>query len=494
MKPSTHGPAGSPDAAPESWDAGQRGLLLVLAGNMLIDSLEVSTAMVALPSIGRDLDLPLTALQGVVTGFALGFGALLLFGARVVERLGRRPVYLAALVGFAAASVAGGLAGGPALLIACRVVKGFCAALTAPTGLTIITTAYPEGPARSRAVSVYAFVGACGFTGGLLLSGLLTEVGWRWTFLFPAPVVLVLFAFGLRLIPGGRPDGPARRLDLSGAATLTGGLAALVTGIVQVPGRGWGSPLVFGSFTAAAALLAAFLLVERTAADPLLRPALLAHRGLLRAMLGAVTLNGSYLGLLLVATFQLQTTEGWSPARTALALLPASLPLVVTAPLSGRMIERFGTRRLIALGAPAPLLGYLLYLRALTPHPSYAADVLPAVLLVGVGFALCFTSLNVQAAAAVPAADRPAATGHYQTAVQTAAVLAPALVAALLLSSGVPGAHVAEGYRPAVWLVVALGALGPVAASVRPVRRSASGRAAEPRMTAPPFTRSPLDR
>ncbi|MFF3907752.1 MFS transporter [Streptomyces sp. NPDC001848] len=487
MKSSTHAPAGSPDAAPGPWDAGQWGLLVVLAGNMLIDSLEVSTAMVALPSIGRDLHLSLTVLQGVVTGFALGFGALLLFGARVVDRLGRRPVYLSALVVFAVASVAGGLAGGPVLLIACRVVKGFCAALTAPTGLAIITTAFPEGRTRSRAVSVYAFVGACGFTGGLLLSGALTEADWRWTFLFPAPVMLVLFAFGLRLIPASASAGPARRLDLAGAATLTVGLAAVVTGIVQVPGRSWGSPLVIGAFAAAAALLAAFLVIERTAADPLFRPALLAHRDLARAVLGAVALNGSYLGLLLVATFQLQTTEGWSPARTALALLPASLPLTVTAPLSGRLIERFGTRRLIALGAPAPLLGHLLYLRALTPHPAYATDVLPAMLLVGIGFALCFAALNVQAAAGVPAADRSAATGHYQTAVQTAAVLAPALVTALLLSSGAPGSPAAGAYRPAVWLVVALGGLGPVAAMAhRPVRRSASGRTAGPHPAARP--------
>ncbi|MEV5432621.1 MFS transporter [Streptomyces sp. NPDC052701] len=486
MKPSTLGPAGPSRPVSGPWSAGQWGLLLVLAGNMLIDSLEVSTAVVALPSIGRDLALPLSALQAVVTGFALGFGALLLFGGRVVGRFGRRRVYLAALLGFAAASVAGGLADGPALLIASRVVKGFCAALTAPTGLAIITTAFPEGRARSRAVSVYAFVGACGFTGGLVLSGLLTGVDWRWTFLFPAPVVLALFAVGLRLIPADGPGGRARPCDPAGAAALTGCLAALVTGVVQVPGRGWDSPLAAGAFAVAALLLGVFVRAERRAPDPLFRPGLLAHRGLARAMLGAVALNGSYLGFLLVATFQLQTTEGWSPVRTALALLPASVPLVLAAPFSGRLIDRFGTRRLIALGAPAPLLGYLLYLRALTPQPAYATEVLPTVLLVGLGFALGFTALNVQATAGLPAADRPVAVGHYQTAVQTAAVVAPALVTALLIASGAPAAEPAEGYRSALWLVIALGALGPPAALLRPVRRSGPGRAAGRRTPARP--------
>ncbi|MGW1564414.1 MFS transporter [Streptomyces sp. NPDC002144] len=483
MRSSTRVPAAAPDEAPDAWSAGQWGLLLVLAGNMLIDSLEVSTAMVALPSIGRDLHLPLTALQGVVSGFALGFGALLLFGTRVVRLLGRRRVYLAALPVFAAATVAGGLADGPTLLLATRVVKGFCAALTAPTGLTIITTAFPEGRARGRAVSVYAFVGACGFTGGLLLSGVLSEVGWRWAFLFPAPVVLVLFALGLRLIPADAPsDGGRRHYDAAGAVSLAGALAALATGIVQLPGRGWSSPVVIGAFSTAALLLGALVLVERTYADPLLRLGLLAHGGLLRSMLGAVALNGSYLGLLLIATLQLQTTQGWPPVRTALAFLPASLPLAVTAPFSGRLIGRFGTRRLIALGAPAPLLGHLLYLRALTPHPAYLTDVLPTMLLVGIGFALGFTALNVQAAADVPAADRPAATAHYQTAVQTAAVLSPALVTALMIAHrapvGVPAAQVAAGYRPALWLVVALGALGMAAAVVRPAHRPAPDRAA----------------
>jgi MFS family permease len=478
MKPSPCASAGSAVGAPRKWSAAQWGLLLVLAGNMLIDSLEVSMMIVALPSVGQTLDVPLTALQGLVTGFALGFGALMLFGGRVVELLGRRRVYLAALVGFAAASVAGGVADGAEVLIATRVVKGFCAALTAPTGLAIITTTFREGPERERAVSVYTLVAACGFAAGLVVSGLLTGTSWRAVFLFPAPVVLLLFALGLRLIPADGPRGPARhRYDLAGAASLVAALAALTCGIVTVPERGWTSPRTLGVLLAAVLLLAVFVLVERSSAEPLFRPRVLAHGALVRSILGAAALNGSYLGLLLLATVQLQMAEGWSPLRTALAFLPASLPLVVTAPFSGRLVHRFGTRRLIALGAVGPPVGYALYLRALRPGTEYVTDVLPTMLLVGAGFALGFAALNVQAATGVPEEDRPMATGLYQTAVQTAAVLTPALVSALLTGHPTPAGAPASGYRPALWLVTALGVLGlAVAVAGRP-RRPAAGLA-----------------
>ncbi|MGC0398437.1 MFS family permease [Streptomyces sp. SAI-126] len=462
MKPSPTASAGSTVRTPRKWGSAGWGLLLVLAGNMLIDSLEVSMMIVVLPSVGQALGLPLTVVQGLVTGFALGFGALLLFGGRVVELLGRRRVYLAALLGFAVASVAGGMADGPVVLIATRVVKGFCVALTAPTGLAILTTEFREGPARRRAVSVYTLVAACGFAGGLVVSGLLTGTSWRAVFLFPAPVVLLLFVLGLRLIPADPAQGQARRrYDLAGAATLLGALAALTVGIVSVPERGWTGSPTLGAFVAAVLLLTIFVRVERSSADPLVGSRVLAHGALLRSMLGAAALNGSYLGLLLLATVQLQTAEGWSPPHTALAFLPASLPLVLTAPVSGRLISRFGTRRLVALGAVGPPVGYALYLRALHPGTAYVTDVLPTMLLVGAGFALGFAALNVQAATEVPERDRSAAIGLYQTAVQTAAVLVPAVVGALLTSGG---------DRPALWLVTALGVLG-LAVAVSGLRR-----------------------
>ncbi|MFB9467267.1 MFS transporter [Streptomyces cinereospinus] len=445
------------------WDPRLWGLLLVLAGNMLIDALEVSVAVVALPSIGTDLGLPPSDAHWAMTGFAVGFGGLLLFGARVVSLLGRRRVYLAALLAFAAASALSALAQEPALLVATRLVKGFCAALTAPTGLAIIATAFPQGPPRDRAVSVYALFGAGGFTAGLLLSGWLTDISWRLSFAFPAPVVLVLFALGLKLIPDEEATAPRtapRRYDLAGAATFTAALVALVYGVGAVAAHGWTAPRAAGPLAAAVLLLVVFAVVERTTPDPLVRP--LRDAALIRSALGAACLNGSYLGLLFVLTYQLQTVAGWSPQAAALALLPAAVPPALTALASGRLVARFGAPRLIAAGAGCALAGYLLQLDPSWP-PHYPTRLLPTLLLVGAAFVLSFAALNMQATARLRPADRGTGSGLYQTAVQLAAALAVAAVAALLAAAAVPGATPAEAAaacRPALVFVAALGGLG----------------------------------
>ncbi|MFP8960087.1 MFS transporter [Streptomyces nanhaiensis] len=388
-------PPAAAGSGPRRW-----ALLLVLAGNMLIDALEVSVVLVALPAIGAGLGLSLWTVQWTMSGFALGFGALLLLGPRITARWGRRPVYLAALLVFAAASAAGYLADSAAVLIATRVVKGVCAALTAPTGLAIITVAFREGPEQRRAVSVYSLFGAAGFTVGLLLSGALTEVDWRWTLLFPAPAALVLLVAGARLIPRD----PPRR--------------------------------------------------DRLPAPAPWAPALLRDGTLLRSAAGAAALNGTYLGLLLLSTFELQTEWGWSPWWTALAFLPACLPPALTALHAGRVAGRFGTARLIAAGALAAVTGY--GLRLVSPAPdSYATGLLPTLLLVGAAFALSFAPLNMQATSALPPASRGAAVALYQAAVQTGAVVTLCLVAAL---------HGALGDRPALLLVTAIGSLGALVA------------------------------
>lgn len=467
----------APAPAHARWSPRMWGLLVVLAGNMLIDALEVSVALVALPAIGTDLGAPLTTVQWTITGFAVGFGGLMLFGARAVALLGRRRVYLAALVGFAAASLVGALAEDPSLLTATRVVKGFCAALTAPTGLAIIATAFPEGPQRNRALSVYTLFGAGGFTAGLLLSGWLTGFSWRLTFAFPAPAVLVLFVLGLRLIPGageenggGPPPGttagdrpPLRRYGFASAAAFLAGLLALVQGITAVPAHGWADLRSTGLLALAAGLLALFVALERASAHPLIRFEALRSRAMIRSALGAACLNGSYLGLLFVLTHQLQSLAGWSPLRTAAAFLPAAAPLVVTALFSGRIVARFGAPRLIAAGALLPFAGYLLLLRTPWP-PAYATGILPTMLLVGAGFVLSFAALNSQATSQLPPAERGAGSGLYQTAVQVGAALSVALVAALLTGAAPPAgaapAEFAEACRPALTLVAAVGGLG----------------------------------
>src|SRR5215469_6419491 len=192
--------------ADSRWSPRLWGILVVLCGALFLDALDVSMVGVALPSIRADLGLSTASLQWVVSGYVLGYGGLLLLGGRAADLLGRRRVFLVALAVFAVASLLGGLVSTGPLLIAARLVKGAAAAFTAPAGLSIITTTFAEGPARNRALSIYSAFGAGGFSLGLVLSGLLTEISWRWTLLLPAPMAAVILVAGIRLIP--REDQP----------------------------------------------------------------------------------------------------------------------------------------------------------------------------------------------------------------------------------------------------------------------------------------------
>ncbi|MFD8019220.1 MFS transporter [Streptomyces lavendulae] len=435
-------------------------LVAVLAANMLVDALEVSATLVALPAVGADLGAGAAGLQWLVSGFAAGFGGLLLLGGRLVEGLGRRRVFLAALLVFAAASLAGALTDSLAALTATRVLKGFCVALTAPTGLAIITSAVPEGAARRRAVSLYSLFGATGFCAGLLLSGLFTGAGWRWTLAFPAPVALLLLAAGARLVPrdvrdtcggagvrGGGVRGPGRHAAACGAA-LTGALLLLVYGLAHLAGPGREPARAAAAFAGAALLGAVSVAAERRSPRPLVPPVLLRHGPLLRSALGAAALNGSYVGFLLIATLHLRET-GRSPWQTALVFLPAAAPLALSALHSARIAVRLGPARAVAAGAVLAPLGYALYPRAPDADPRWTV-LLPATACVGAAFALAFTALHLQATGGVPARLQGAAGGLYQTFVQTGAALTAAPVAALYT----------VGRAPALCLVTVIGAAG----------------------------------
>src|SRR6516165_5224029 len=196
----------------QAWTPQLWAILFVLGGALCLDALDVSMIGVALPSIRSALSLSTSSLQWIVSGYVLGYGGLLLLGGRAADLLGRRRVFLVALAVFAVASLLGGLVSSAALLIAARLIKGMAAAFTAPAGLSIITTTFAEGHARNRALSIYSAFGAAGFSLGLVLSGLLTEISWRWTLLLPAPIAAAILVAGIRLIP--RTDSPAAARSL----------------------------------------------------------------------------------------------------------------------------------------------------------------------------------------------------------------------------------------------------------------------------------------
>src|SRR5215211_2988268 len=238
---------------PVRWDRSVWMLMAVLCGVLFLDGLDVSMVGMALPSIESDLGLTTSQLQWIVSGYVLGYGGFLLLGGRAADLLGRRRVLIAALAVFTVASALGGVVNDGTLLVITRFLKGAAAAFTAPAGLSIITTNFAEGPERNRALSIYTATGASGFSLGLVAGGLLTELGWRWTFLLPVPIAVVLLALAPRFLPRDRIEPIARRsFDIPGAVTLTAGMLLLVRTVVEASEQGWGSSATVIGFAAAA--------------------------------------------------------------------------------------------------------------------------------------------------------------------------------------------------------------------------------------------------
>ena len=482
---------------PQLW-----GILFVLGGALCLDALDVSMVGVALPSIRSALGLDTSSLQWIVSGYVLGYGGLLLLGGRAADLLGRRRVFLVALAVFALVSLLGGLVSSPDLLITARFVKGAAAAFTAPAGMSLLTTTFPEGPMRNRAFSIYTVFGASGFSLGLVLSGILTEVSWRWTLLVPAPVALGVLAAALWLIPGGERSGRGgRRFDVPGALTITAAMLLLVYTVVSAQQAGWGSARTVGSFAGVAVLLGVFGVIERTSRDPLVPFGIFSSAALRRANIGAVTLFGTYISFQFLVTQYLQTLSGWSAMSTALAFLPAGVMVVILSTRMGSLLSRFGPTPLTALAFTCLVLAYAVFLRAgvhpdyltvMLPatllvglaftclvlayavflragvHPDYLTVLLPATLLVGLAFGLGFSSLSVAATAGVPNAEQGLAASLFQTSFQVGGAVVLAIVTAVVDAGGAGQLSSAPAtlaaYRPALGLITGIAAIGMLVA------------------------------
>ncbi|WP_290058190.1 MFS transporter [Amycolatopsis solani] len=443
------------------WDARLWGVLLTVSIVIGLDALDVSMVGVALPAIQADLGLSTNALQWVVSGYVLGYGGLLLLGGRTADLLGRRRVFLVAVAVFALASLLGGLVDDGALLIASRFIKGLAAAFTAPAALSIITTTFQEGPARNKAISIFAVFGASGYSAGLVFSGLLTEVGWRWTFLLPAPIALVAFVAAWKLIPTYQRE-EGRGYDFPGAITGAAGSLLLVFGVVEAPEIGWAAPRTLITFVVALALLVTFVVIEKRSAHPLLRLGILRSGPLARANLGGALFFGAYIGFQFVVMLYLQRVLGWSALQTALGFLPAALIVAFGSPRIEPLIDRVGTPRTIFAGVVAHVLGYALFLRV-DEHSGYAGFVLPSMILLGIGFTLAFSSLNIQATNGVADNEQGLAGGLLNTSLQVGGAIGLAVVTAVLTANGgreASPAALLTGLTPALSVVTGIAVLG----------------------------------
>jgi MFS family permease len=487
----------SPQAAPAAqtqaaqtlrWSPRLWAILIVLCGALFLDGLDVSMVGVALPDIRNALGLSTSSLQWVVSGYVLGYGGLLLLGGRAADLLGRRRVFLAALAVFAVASLFGGLVSSPELLIGARFIKGIAAAFTAPAGLSLLTTTFHEGPMRNRAISIYSAFGASGFSLGLVLSGLLTEVSWRLTLLVPAPVALLTLIAAIRFIPRSSDDGErasrsGRKFDVPGAVTITGAMLLLVYTVVAAQQAGWGSARTIGSFAAVIAALAGFVVIERRSADPLVPLGIFHSGALTRANIGAMTLFGSYVSFQFLVTQYLQSLAGWSALSTALAFLPAGVVVAILSTRMSSIIERFGPARVTVFAFISLVAGYAVFLRV-GVSPDYPTVILPAVVLIGIAFGLGFSSLSLAATAGIPDAEQGLAASLFQTSFQVGGAIVLAIVTAVVDAGGASRITTAQAtlgaYRPALAVITAISALGALTAlsGLLPARRRPAARPA----------------
>jgi EmrB/QacA subfamily drug resistance transporter len=366
--------------------------LAVIAVTQLTIVLDATIVTVALPDVQRALGFTNAGLQWVVTAYTLVFGGLLLLGGRVSDTFGRRQMLMVGMTLFTAASMAGGFAGSPGWLIGARVVQGVGGALLAPTTLALIVENFDEGAPRTRAMSVWAAMSAFGGAVGLIAGGLLTTyASWRWTLFVNVPIgMAVVIAAPLVL---ARSRHTRRRIDLAGAVTATGAIAALIYGLTAAAPSGpgdvshWWSAKVSISLGVGALLLVAFLLTESRVQFPLMPLRVLQDRNRAAAYLSSATIGVSFFGVLFFLTMFLQNVWGYTPIEAGLAYVPWVAVFAVAATISGRLLPMIGPKALLLIGASLAASG-LLWLSFLAENSSYLAGVVGPIVLTPFGFGL----------------------------------------------------------------------------------------------------------
>ncbi|MFJ3489664.1 MFS transporter [Leifsonia aquatica] len=451
---------------PHKWLA-----LAVLSLTQLVVVLDGTIVTIALPQAQLALGLSDTERQWVVTAYALAFGALLLLGGRVADYWGRKRTYLVGMIGFGIASAIGGLAQNGIELIGARALQGVFAALLAPAALALLTVTFPSGRERNTAFAVFGTIAGAGAAVGLLLGGALTEFAdWRWCLLVNLFFVAVGLVGGVFVLGESRAEG-RNRYDWWGVVTVTLGLGSLVYGF-SLAENGWGRVDTIGFLVAGVLLLVAFVLIERRVAQPLLplRVVLDRVRGgafLIQAVAGSVMI-----GATLYLTLHLQLVLGMPPLEAGLASLPLTLAIMATAPVATRLLGRVGARPLMIAGPLIVAVG-LLYLSRLTADGSYFAQVLPALVIMGVGMACVFVPLQNLALSGVAPHDAGAASATANSAMQIGGSVGlsvfTALYAAALPTGGGKPVDLTDGYS-VVFVAAAIGMVLAAAIAIGLIR------------------------
>ncbi|WYX31010.1 MFS transporter [Achromobacter denitrificans] len=406
--------------------------LLVLCLGVLMIVLDTTIVNVALPSIRQDLHFTETSLVWVVNAYMLTFGGFLLLGGRLGDLFGHRRMFLAGLTLFTIASLACGLAQSQALLIGARAAQGLGGAVVSAVSLSLIMNLFTETGERARAMGVYGFVCAGGGSIGVLLGGLLTSaLSWHWIFLVNLPIGLLVYALCLRLIPPAAPAAGDTPLDVAGALSVTASLMLAVYAVVNGNEAGWTSVQSLVLLGTAAALMALFLAIEARVAAPLMPLSLFRLRNVATANVVGVLWAAAMFAWFFVSALYMQLVLGYSPMEVGLAFLPANLIMAAfSLGLSAKLVMRFGIRAPLAVGLAMAALGLALFARA-PVDGTFAADVLPGMLLLGLGAGVAFNPMLLAAMSDVEPSQSGLASGVVNTAFMMGGSLGLAVLASL---------------------------------------------------------------
>jgi EmrB/QacA subfamily drug resistance transporter len=449
-------------------------MLALLAFAQFVVAVDYNIVFVALPDIGRALGFTAQSLQWVVSAYAVAFGGFLLFGGRLVDRLGARRIFILGLTVFGLACLLGGFAESPAVLITARAIQGFGAALLSPATLTLINTRFAEGAERNRALAVWGACGSGGLAAGALLGGVLTQAwGWEWVLFLLVPLALLAAAAAPgvlvadELVADERPTGSRGGFDTVGAVLATLGSSLLVLGLVGGPEQGWNSLRGLGSILAGVLLLALFALVENRTDSPLVPMRLFRNRSLVTAILIILVFQSALGGAYYLFTNYLQGVLSYDALQAGLAFVPlAVISMAASLKLAGALLGRWGPRATLFTGMAVNGIGMLALALAMSTGASFWALV-PGLIVWGIGGGIAFPAMFVSAASGVAPQQAGAASALATTAQQIGgsaglALLVAVATAGLTSGTGTPPAatDLADGLRTAMGIGGAASLLG----------------------------------
>jgi len=442
--------------------------LVLLCCASFVAVLDLTIVAIALPSVRRELGFSGGGAQWILTGYALSFGGLLLFMGRAGDLYGRLRLFVGGLALFAAASLFGGLAWAPWVLVVARLLQGIGGAALVPASLALVSATFAEGEERNRAMGFYGAMAGVGFVFGMVLGGVITEfLGWRWVLFVNVPVALAVLSLAPGAIHESKDEAAPRTLDLTGAATATLGLAALIYAVSEAPKNGWASPATLGTAGLGAVLLGAFVGHERRAQAPLVPLPILYRRAVAVPNLAIVLKSMVGASQLYVLTLYFQDALDHTPLEAGLLFVPMTLASVVASHVAGRLTSRLGARQTAAWGFAMSGAGLVL-VAWLMPHEGALVAVLFGMALAEAGFVTASVPLTVAATDGVGDDERGLASGVLSTATELGNALGWAAVGAVIAAVTAPGGGsvgagpLLGGLRWGLWSAIAYAALALV--------------------------------